>query len=430
MKKMVALWLSLALLMTLCGGAAATAESGKIELVGMCWGSTAQYEEMTANVLATNPELAAKYDISWVLGGSGDTELAEKIRLGLSSGEHVCDFCVLNYTQVPEFAREGVLNDITAAVEPYQPTMTTAAKSLSQYDGQTIAVPFEVKTKVWYYRSDIFDACGIQAEDVKTTDDFIAAGQKIRETYPDSYLWNLGRNVPGYSYYLTLSGNGASFFDADGNYDIASDEGVRAMLEDYKKMVDAGVIADISDWTTDWESALANGTIVSQLSAGWLGQDIFLPTYSGPDNQWQVALWPTIGGTDSGSDAGGSVMVVPSFSQHPDEAAELIAYTCLSAAGSQCTFAMTGSLPQNTDVLADDSLFAAQADGYFGLSYVQAQAAAMDKFAIFNYSPNASAEQDIVVEYFTKAVYGEMSIDDALNAAQADLTTMIGNAFE
>jgi len=427
MKRLVTLMLVVVLAMALTG--VASAESGKIQLVGMCWGSTAQYDEMTKAILATNPDLVDKYEISWVLGGDGDTALAEKLRLALSSGEQLCDFCVLNYTQVPEFSRAGVLTDISAALDPYQATMTTAAKTMSQYDGKTIAVPFEVKTKVWYYRSDIFDECGVKAEDIKNTDDLIAAGKKIQEKYPKSYIWNLGHNAPGYSYYLTLAGNGASFFDKDGNYNIASDQGTLQMLNDYKKMVDAGVIADISDWTPDWEKALSDGTIVSQLGASWLGQQIFLPTYSGDVNKWKVTLWPEIGGTDKGSDAGGSVMVVPTLSKHPAEAAEFIAYACLSEAGSQCAFATTGSLPQNTQVLSGEDLFTAQKDGYFGDSYARAQAAAADKFAIFNYSPNASAEQNIVVEYFNKAVNGEMAIDQALSAAQNDLTTMVGNAF-
>ena len=142
-----------------------------------------------------------------------------------------------------------------------------------------------------------------------------------------------------------------------------------------------------------------------------------------------MTTWPVIGGTDAGSDAGGSVMAVPAFSAHPEEAAELISYICLSEEGSKCVFHMTGSLPQNTVALADDSLFADQANGYFGTTFVDAQKSAVDKFAIFNYSPNASSEQTIVCEYFTKAVNGQMSIDEALNAAQADLQTTIGNAF-
>ena len=428
MKKMLAMLLALAMLLTLTGSCAVAEE--KIHLTGMCWGSTAQYEQLVADVLATNPELAEKYEVSWVLGGEGDGDSAEKMRLALSANENLCDFVVLNYTQIPEFARADALVDISGAIAPYKETMTESARALTQYEGKTIAVPFEVKTKVWFYRSDIFEECGVNVEDVVDTDSFIAAGKKIQEKYPNSYMWNFGSNVSGYTFYLTLSGNGASFFDADGNYNIASDEGTRKMLEDYKKMVDAGIIANIADWTPDWESALADGTIVSQPCAGWLGQDIFLPTYSGPENEWKVTTWPVIGGTDAGSDAGGSVMAVPTFSAHPQEAAGLISYICLSEEGSKCVFHMTGSLPQNTKALEDDSLFADQADGYFGTTFVDTQKAALDKFAIFNYSPNASAEQTIVCEYFSQAVNGHMSIDDALNAAQEDLQITIGNAFE
>lgn len=426
MKKLFAMLLVLTLLLACASGVSAE----KIKLTGMCWGSTAQYEQLVADVMAANPELAEKYEVTWVLAGEGDGNSAEKIRLALSANENLCDFCVLNYTQVPEFARAEVLVDIGDIVKPYEATMTGAAKNLVQYNGVTVGVPFEVKTKVWFYRSDIFEECGIKAEEIVDTDSFIAAGKKIQEKYPNANMWNLGSTAPGYSYYLTLSGNGASFFDADGNYNIASDEGTRKMLEDYKKMVDAGIIANISDWTPDWESGLADGTIITQPCAAWLGQDIFLPTYSGEGNEWKVTTWPAIGGTDAGSDAGGSVMVVPVFSSNPEAAADLIANICLSEEGSKCVFKMTGSLPQNTEALKDEALFAEQAKGYFGSTFVDAQKAAFDKFAIFNYSPNASAEQNIVCEYFAKAIYGQMTIDEALEAAQADLEIMIGNAFE
>ena len=236
MKKLVALLLMLSMLVPAAAGSAEDGE--KIQLVGMCWGSTAQYEQQVAELMEANPELAEKYEVTWVLGGEGDGDCAEKIRLGLSANEYMCDFSVLNYTQLPEFARAGVLADLTDAIAPYQETMTEAAKTLSQYEGQTLAVPFEVKTKVWFYRSDIFEECGVDVESITDTDSFIAAGKKIQETYPDSYMWNFGSNTSPYVFYLTLSGNGASFFDENGNYNIASDPGTRAMLEDYKKMVE------------------------------------------------------------------------------------------------------------------------------------------------------------------------------------------------
>ena len=124
MKKLFAMFLALAMLLTMVGSCAVAEE--KIHLTGMCWGSTAQYEQLVADVLATNPELAEKYEVSWVLGGEGDGNSAEKMRLALSANENLCDFVVLNYTQIPEFARAEALVDISEALKPYADTMTTA----------------------------------------------------------------------------------------------------------------------------------------------------------------------------------------------------------------------------------------------------------------------------------------------------------------
>ena len=66
---------------------------------------------------------------------------------------------------------------------------------------------------------------------------------------------------------------------------------------------------------------------------------------------------------------------------------------------------------------------------FFGMSQTEAQIAAADQFSIFKYSPNASAEQAIAMEYFIKAIYGDMSIEEALKAAEKDMTDQIGNAF-
>lgn len=403
----------------------------KTKLIGMCWGSTETYTKLSNAILEQNPELGEKYEVEWVLGGEGDGDVAEKIRLALSANEYIADITVLNYTQVPEFAEAGVLNDVSFAIAPYESQLTEAALNLTKYKDSTIAVPFEVKSKVWYYRQDIFDECEVDVSAIKNTDDFIAAGKKIQEKYPDSYMWNLGQTAAAYSYYMTISGNGASFCDGEGNYNISQDAGVRAMLEDYKKMVDAGIIMDVSDWTTDWESALADGSLVSQLGAGWLGQDSFLPTYAaGQEGKWSCTTWPEIGGTVAGSDAGGSVMVVPAFSKNPEAAAEFISYMCLSEQGSISCYDITACLPINKAAQENELLKNKVENGFFGMSIIEAQLKALNDLKVFNYTPKAAAEQDIVTEYFTKAVYGQETIDDALKKCENDLSTMLGNAYQ
>ena len=350
--------------------------------------------------------MAAKYEVEWVVGGKGDDDVTERIRLALSSGEYVADFVQLNYTQVPEFAREGVLTDVSDALKKYEADIADGGLQLMRYEDATVAFPFELKPRVWFYRSDIFEEAGIDADEIKTTDDFIAAGRKLQEKFPGKYICNVGSSAPGYLFYMALSGNGARFTDEDGNYMISQDEGTRKVLEDYRKIGESGVSMDVSDFTTDWEAALADGSLVSSLSASWLAQDSLLPTYA----------------------AGGSVFVIPSFSEHKEEAKELLAEMTLSEAGDLCIWDSISSIPVNKKALDNERMQVP--NKFFGTSVVEAGKTAVSKMSVFNYSPKALAETDIVMPYFVKAVNGELSIDEALTSAEKDLKSQLGNAFE
>ena len=55
-----------------------------------------------------------------------------------------------------------------------------------------VTVPRSAKTKIWYYRKDMFEEAGIDVAQVKTFEDYMAAGQKLRDTFPDSYIMNIG----------------------------------------------------------------------------------------------------------------------------------------------------------------------------------------------------------------------------------------------
>ena len=406
-----------------------TDTQGKIELTGMTWGSTTTIQNYTDSFFEANPDLAAKYSITWVTGGEGDADVAQQVRLALSSNEPIADFVQLNYTQVPEFSIDGALVDISDAIEPYKSDISEGALNLTQYNGNTIAFPFEMKPRIWFYRQDMFDKAGIDVTQVKTTDDFIEAGKKIQEIYPDSYEWNLGSQIQGYDYFLILSGNGARFTDDDGNYILDSDPGTRAMLEDLKKIHDAGIAMDVSDWTPDWENAIADNSICSILTASWMGQSSLLPTYAeGQEGKWACAQWPEIGGSTGGSDGGGSVFVIPQFSSHVDEAKELLAAMTLSKSGTLAIWNQIASYPINKEAAEDESV--TEPNAFFGTSLAEAEKTAIDSFNVFNYSPKAAAEQDIIYPYFQRAVDGDMTIDDALASAQSDLESQIGNALQ
>ena len=57
----------------------------------------------------------------------------------------------------------------------------------------------------------------------------------------------------------------------------------------------------------------------------WLhGETLYEQVEKALKGKWACAQWPEIGGSTGGSDAGGSVFVIPSFSEHKEEAKELL----------------------------------------------------------------------------------------------------------
>ena len=178
MKKIVSLLIALTMLLTLFAGCGAKAEEApapaatqapdaateeeaapaeKIKLVGMCWGNPATHEATTAEFMAANPEIAEKYEVTWVVGGQDGYEVASKVRLALSANENICDFVMMNYPMVPEFARADALVDVSDALAKYDGELTNASLTLSSYEGQTVGIPLKSNAKVWFYRQDIFE---------------------------------------------------------------------------------------------------------------------------------------------------------------------------------------------------------------------------------------------------------------------------------
>ena len=185
----------------------------------------------------------------------------------------------------------------------------------------------------------------IDADEIKTTDDFSSWKEATGKSSLEKYICNVGSSAPGYLFYMALSGNGARFTDEDGNYHDIWDEGTKStgrLSEDRRIRC---LHADVSDFTTDWEAALADGSLVSSLSASWLAQDSLLQLMRRARKEMGMRQWPEIGGSVGGSDAGGSVFVIPSFSEHKEEAKELLAEMTLSEAGDLCIWDSISSIP-------------------------------------------------------------------------------------
>lgn len=409
------------------GSEAADETDGEaVTLRMMVFGSTEVYENINKDFFEINDDLAGKVNIEVELGGSGDFDVAEKIRLALASGEELPDIIRLNYTQLPEFAEAGILEPIDRFVEPYSDNIIDGAKVVMEYNGTMYAFPREIKPKVWYYRTDIFEECGIDPAEIKTVDDFIAAGEKIQEKYPNSHLENY--NVPSQQYDLTmyLCATGGRFCDEEGNYNISTDEGTKKAFEMIKKIHDSSVNSTVEEWSADWGPAFASDELVSQLIAGWWRQDMMNWGIEELRGKIGLALWPEE--IRYGSDAGGAIWVIPSSSENKELAGDILGRMCFDEETARMIYEKSKILPAIKSAV-DDPVYNAE-DDYFVGNIAAVNFEAMEYLKVYPYTPASSQEITIVKQYLDEYLTGNMTVEEALKAAEDDLKNQIGNPYQ
>jgi ABC-type glycerol-3-phosphate transport system substrate-binding protein len=433
-KNMVFCWLLVAMfyiaLPGYSGGNSSGSRPGEKKTIRyMVWGSVEYESEYLKYFKEQFPEFAEKYNIEVFVGGGGDGALAEKIRLGLAANDSVTDISRLNYTQIAEFARAGVLASTEDVIAPVRNDMLTGFRMLSEYNGRAVTVPDSIKTRIWYYRKDIFDKAGVDISTIKTVDDFIVAGKKVQQIDPKYKVWTIGTTIPMYAYMMPLSGTNSVFADQNGNWKLTTDPNFKKAIEALKKIKDAGIAAEINEWTPDWDKAFADGVLVSYPNASWLAQANFLPKYA-PEQKslWHATQWPSFIGENGGSEAGGAVWVIPSFANEKEASKEFLALKYLNREGWFLHQKVGGSPVAMMKSWIDDPR-AKEPHFYIGGDFSTEMLKSIESFKIFSWDPSAALELSIVNPHFDGAVLGKTDIDTGLRNAEADLKNQVGNPW-
>lgn len=412
----------------------------------MSWGGATNIKKLADSVATQVPAIGGAYAVETIDGGQGDQDVAAAIRLALASGQNLPDIVQLNRTQVAEFAASGELldlGDIIGGADLY-----AGAQELCKVGDSFVAFPFELKSKLFYYRKDLYETAGIDMASLDTVDGFIAAGKALQEKAATSIL-NLGPQPVGYMLGEIVSAYPGSryFADESGTFTVTSNPAFKDAFGFIKTLYDSGVTNKIDDWSTDWQPAIAGDKVASFLNANWL--KFFLPTFAPAQaGKWNVALWPKLSPLADqryGSEAGGSVFVVLKRAPNAVAASEYLHKLLLEREGAIAAFNAIGMTPLIKSARDEfleksrnpvkpegmsDADFALQPGNYFGPTFAETELGSYDYVKVLQYDPAASKGLDIINQWLQKHVDGSTSLDAALASAQADMESQIGNPFD
>jgi len=308
------------------------------------------------------------------------------------------------------FINAGVMADITTDIQDVYGTFIEDAINLSSWDGRVYGLPFRFGTSATFINTRIFDEAGIPIPTSWTWDEFRDIAMQVTDSSRNVYGFGIpaARHDLGFSwnYFSFAFQNGASYLD--GNRAVFnSPEGAEALDFLIQMMRDGIMPAGTPSFTAaDVVDAFGAGTLAMFHNGPWYVATI---QTAYPDIEFVTVPLPTRrAGTQSASVAGGTYLSVTATTEHYAQALAFIKY--MTSEQTMREWAGRGEfLPPVRALLDDDSFIQ-------GHMIAFAQQAQLPSVGIGATVENTTL-LDVIQDYMARALIGNISSQEALDAA-------------
>ena len=305
------------------------------------------------------PNIAVEY----VVQPPADTY--RNIQLAVSSGQGAPDVSVIEDSHLAQFVELGALADITDRVAPYKSLMNPYKWQAAESEGQTFAMPWDSGPVALYYRRDVFDDAGVDAESIETWQDYYDAAKTIKAETGKPMLQNSKARNSGRLLEMLIWQRGIGYVDEQGAVIIDKDPKVVETLEYLGRFWTEDLALDNEEWTDPWYAAFADGEVATQIAAVWMGT--FFKSFIAPEAEgdWGVIRLPVWEPGDvQASNDGGSQLAIFEQSEQADAAWAYVQFH-LGRQESQLTMYREQDIFPSLATTYSDPFFS-EPDPYFG----------------------------------------------------------------
>ena len=229
--------------------------------------------------------------------------------------------------------------------------------------GAAYAMPWDSGPVAMFYRRDFYEAAGVDPATIKTWDDFIAAGKKVREANPDVVMIQGDLNGDTEIFRMMANEQGCGYFSEDAQSITVNKPGCVVALETLKRLTDAGVLA-AGNWDEKIQSNNA-GTVATQMYGGWYEGTVRSTAPEDQAGKWGVYPMPSV--TADGSHAanlGGSSLAIASSSDSKEAAFAFLKHALVTNEGQVKMLKEYGLVPSLLTAIEDP--YVAEAQPFWG----------------------------------------------------------------
>ena len=324
------------------GGAGA---DGKITLTVATFNEFG-YEDLIAQYMEENPDIKVvqKKTGTW-------EEHRDNLYTKLAAGSGLSDVEAIEGDGMP-----AILEEADAFVDMTDPELESRwldfkVEGGSTTDGKMIGYGTDAGPEGICYRADLFEQAGLPTdrEEVEALftdwDTYFATGKEFIKKMPDVAWYDSSKGTSQ----AMINQLEFPFEDEDNNVVALENPEVKEVFDTVTSMQSAGLATNLDQWSNDWVAAFQNDGFATMACPPWM-LGIIEGNADGVEG-WDLAnTFPGGGGN-----WGGSYLVVPAQSEHPEEAKALADW--LTAPEQQIgAYEAKGPFPSQVDALSDPQL--------------------------------------------------------------------------
>jgi multiple sugar transport system substrate-binding protein len=210
--------------------------------------------------------------------------------------------------------------------------------------GNLVAMPVDIAPAVLFYRADLATKAGVNLDNLKNWDEYIAVMKKLADPANGMYAIEHPAAVQA----IPLNGGKGGWLQ--NGKPLEPKAKFVGALDLVRKVKAAKVDGDLGAWSGPWSQAYIDGKIATIVNGAWFGGT--LRTWLSPEpGKWRVAYLP---GKMMAS-LGGTYLSIPETVPADRQAAawELIKYLTTSPSAQLITFKEIDAFPALTSVYTD-----------------------------------------------------------------------------
>lgn len=376
--------------------------------------AAARFKKVNPNVQVDVVEMA-KADVELKL----NTVLASGVKQGLPDIVLIEDYNAQKYLQ----AYPGAFDNLTTKIN--HKNFASYKNELMTLNKKIYGVPFDSGVTALFYRTDYLAQAGYKPSDLEniTWDKFIEIGKVVKEKTGKAMLGF--DTADGGLMRIMMQSAGKWYFDKTGKKpNITNNAALKEAYATYKKLVDSGVIKQVSGWN-NWVAAFNKGEVASVITGCWIIGSI--KAEKSQSGKWAVAPTPRLNLSSSVnySNLGGSSWYILQASPNR-EVAEAFMKRTFAADKDFYQKILVNQGAIGTYLPSQNGEAYVAADPFFGGQKVFAEFATwMKKIPPINYGVYTYEADAALMAAMPEYLAGKITIDAALKKAEEQLNNQI-----